>query len=145
MNKIKIILICLLIPFCALAVFTFSKIKNKEEYQQKIALAKEMRKAMEHLMLDLLEARKDTLLDAPADGLWHNRIAFTHVQLGNLEYLIKNRHLLRINNGNQLLIADDIGDFRIRRQKDTPDIVEVQIKAQKNVSLISNLKIRIRQ
>jgi len=145
MDKIKIIIVCLLVPFFVLAAFTFHKIKSKEEFQQKAVLAKEMRKAMEHLMLDLLKARKDTILNAPADGLWHNRIAFTHAKQGALEYWIKDGHLLRINNGKTILIADDIGDLRIRRQPQTPDIMEVQIEAQNNVSLISNLKVRINQ
>jgi len=34
--------------------------------------------------------------------------------------------------------------LRVRRQNLTPDILEIQIEAQNNVSQISNLKIRIR-
>ena len=95
-------------------------------------------------MFDLREAQQSSILDAPADGMWHSRIAFIQNQLGALEYIIKEGHLFRVNQGKTLLIADNIASLRMRRQKETPDILEVQIEAQKNVSLISNLKIRMR-
>lgn len=143
MNKIKIIIICLLIPFFVLISVIFVKIKTREEFQQKVVLAQETRKVLEHVMFDLLDARESTILGVPADGLWHNRIAFNSAQQGVLEYIIKDGRLLRVNNGRILLVADNIVDLRIRRQQAAPDIVEVQIKAQKNVSLISNLKVRV--
>ena len=96
-------------------------------------------------MFDLRKRVKILSWMLPADGLWHNRIAFDQAQQGPLEYIIKDGHLLRINDGKTLLIADNISDLRIRRQKTTPDILEVQIEAQNNVSLVSNLKIRIHQ
>ena len=58
--------------------FTFLKIKNKEDYHQKIVLAQEIHKVLEHLMFDLYDARENTIQDVPADGQWHNRIAFAH-------------------------------------------------------------------
>jgi hypothetical protein len=145
MKKIKIIYICLFIPFFIFVALTVLKIKNKEEFQQKAVLAREIRKVLYHLMVDLRDARVNTFLDAPADGQWHNRIAFIEAGQGALEYVIKEGHLLRLNDGKSLLIADDIGGLRIRHQKETPDIVEVQIEARKNVSLTSYLKIRIRE
>jgi len=144
MNKIKIILVCLLIPFLLLMGNTLWKIKNKVDFQQKVLLAQETRKVLDHLMFDLREAQQSSILDAPADGMWHSRIAFIQNQLGALEYIIKEGHLFRVNQGKTLLIADNIASLRMRRQKETPDILEVQIEAQKNVSLISNLKIRMR-
>ena len=95
-------------------------------------------------MVDLREARENTILDAPADGAWHSRIAFDRIGQGSLEYIVKEGRLLRLNHGQSLLIADDIATLHIRRQQSTPDILEVQIEAQKNVSLVSNLRIRIR-
>jgi hypothetical protein len=145
MSKLKTISFCLLAFLLIFGIFTFLKIKHHEEFQQKAVLAKDMRKAVEHLMLDLIEARENTILDAPADGQWHDRIAFSTPRLGPLEYLIKDRHLWRNNEGKNLLIANNIGAFHIRRQKNTPDILEVQIEALSNVSLVSNLKIRIHQ
>ena len=99
MNKLKIIYVCLLIPFFVLIALTVLKIKNKEEFQQKAVLAKEMRKVLDHLMFDLREARENTILDVPADGQWHHRIAFVQNRKGALEYIIKQGHLWRINNG----------------------------------------------
>ena len=145
MNKIKIIIIYLLIPFFVLIVFTLWQTKKHEEFQQKAILAKETHKVLNYLMFDLREAREKTFLDAPADGLWHDRIAFIQAKQGALEYKIKEGHLFRINKGKALLIADDMDDLRIRRQKETPDIVEVQIEAKKKVAFMSYLKIRTRQ
>jgi hypothetical protein len=145
MNKLKIIYACLIIPFFILIALTFLKIKHHEEFQQKAVLAHEIRKVLEHLMVDISQAREASFGDVATDGLWHHRISFDQVQQGAVEYLIKEGHLLRINQGKTLFIADDIGDLRIRRQKETPDILEIQIEAKKNVSLISNLKIRLRQ
>ena len=145
MNKIKIIIVCLLVVFFALITLTFWKIKSNEEIHQKAVLAQEIQKALYHIMFDLRSARENTIMDLPADGMWYNHIAFNRVHQGVLEYKITGGHLLRVINGKGLLIADHIGDMRIRRQKTTPYILEVQIEAQNNVSLKSYLKIRIRQ
>lgn len=141
MNKVKIIIICVLAAFL---VFMFLKIKSREEFQQKALLAVQIRKVLDHLMLDLLEARENTLAEAPADGQWHDRIDFIQAQDGPLQYAVKDGHLLRLNKGKAVWIADDISDIRIRHQKATPDILEVEIVAHKNVSLISYVKIRTR-
>ena len=145
MKRIKIIIICLLVPFFILSTYTFFKIKNKEESRQKDVLAVEMRKVLEYMLFDLHDARENAILDVPADGVWHDRITFERGDLGTWEYLIKARRLLRINNGKILMIADNMVDMHIRRQKETPDILEVQIEAKKKVSLKSNLRIRIHQ
>jgi len=144
MNKIKIVFFCMLIPFFIFLAVILLKIKSDGEFRQKTVLAVETRKVLEHLMIDLREARQNTILDLPSDGAWHHRIAFDSAKEGALEYIIKEGHLFRFNKGSELLIADNIADLRIRRQKVTPDILEVQIEAQKDVSLVSNLKIRLR-
>ena len=145
MDKIKIVSVFLLIPFFVLIVFTLLKVKDKEEYQQKIVLAQDTHKVLGRLMIDLRDARENTIQEVPADGQWHGRFAFENTQQGSLEYIIKDGHLLRISSGKALLIADNIGDLRIRRQKETPDILEIQLQAQNDTSLISNLKIRIQE
>ena len=144
MNKIRIIFVGLLIVCFILTALILLKIKNKEDYRQKTVLAHEIHKALDYLMVDLYDARGNTIQDLPADGKWYNRIAFEGARLGALEYVLKERHLWRLNNNHALLIADDIGGLRIRRQKETPDILEVQLEAEKNVELISNFKVRIR-
>jgi len=141
MNNIKIISVCFLVPFLVLMTYTFLKIKSKQQYQQKIVLAQETRKVLGYLMVDLREAREKSILDVPPDGLWHHRMAFDRNNQGALEYLVHDGQLFRINQGKSELIAEDINDIRIRRQENTPDLLEVEAK--KNVSLISNLKIRV--
>jgi len=111
MNKIKIILICLLIPFFVLIAFIFLKIKSKEEFHRKVFLVQE------HLMLDIYQARKGSFEGIPVDGFWHE---YGH------------------------WIPDNIGVLRLRRQRSSPDILEVQIESKDDASLVSNLKIRIR-
>jgi hypothetical protein len=145
MKKIKIIYVCLFIPFFVLMALTILKIRHKEEFQQKVILAREMQKALGHLMVDLSLARENSIQDVPTDSLWHDRIAFFQIRQGPMEYLINDGHLLRVNNGKELLISDDIAVLLIRRQKQTPGILEVQIKARKNVSLLSNFRIRMLQ
>ena len=145
MNKIKISSVFLFIFILLLGSLILLRLRNAEDFKQKIVLAHEVHKVLHYLMFDLRDARESTIQDVPADGQWHHRFAFENTQQGPLEYLIKEGHLFRINAGQRLLIADDIGDLQMRRQTQTPDILEVQIKAQKGVSLVSNLKIRIRQ
>ena len=145
MKKLKIVFVCMLIPFFVVTGIILLKIKNKDEFRQKTALAYEIRKVLGYLMFDLSEAQENSFIDLPPDGQWHKRIAVNGAQQGDLEYLIKDGHLFRVSKGVRSLIADNIGDLRIRRQKDTPDIVEVQIEARMNVSLISNLRIRTRE
>ncbi len=143
MNKIKTIIVFLFVPFFVLITVVFLQIKKKEEFRQKVVLAQEVRKALYFLMFDLREARESTVLDVPPDGLWHSRIAFDEATQGVLEYFIREGQLVRVNGGKTLLIADHMGGLRIRRQKMTPDIIEVQVTAHKNVSLTSYLKIKI--
>ena len=56
----------------------FFKNKDKEDYRQKIILAHEIHKVLDHLMFDLHEARENTIYDVPANGQWYSRIVFAH-------------------------------------------------------------------
>ena len=132
----KIISVCLFILFFILIVFGYQKIKEKEEFGQKVVLAQETRKALGILMLNLSQANENTLHGVPVDGLWHEDVP---------GFVIKEGHLIMINHDQSLLIANHIIDLRIRRQRQTPDILELRIEAKKDVSLVSNLKIRIHE
>ena len=127
-----------------MAALVCLKIKDKEDYRRKIVLAGEIHKVLERLMFDLYGAGVSSIQDVPADGEWHDRIAFAHPGQGAGEYQLQGGHLWRMSAGQASLIADHIGRLRIRRQKEDPDILEVQIEARDDVSLLSNLKIRIR-
>jgi hypothetical protein len=95
MNKMKNILVCLLIFFILLAGLMYLKIENKKLSQLKVILVqKEMRA--------LLIERQNIVRSVPADGLWYN----------------------------------------MRRSRETPGILEVQIKDQNNRP-ICNLKMKI--
>jgi hypothetical protein len=145
MSKIKIIFISLLIPFFILIISTLIKIKNREDFQHKKVLAQEIHKVLGVLMLDLRDARESSIQDVPADGQWYGHIAFENDQLGPVEYMTNNGHLMRLNHGQRLLIADHIKEIHIRRQQGSPTLIEVQIEAHTDVSLESNFKIRIRE
>ena len=144
MNKIKILYVGLLIGLCVVMVFAFLKIKHKEDYLRKTILAQEIHKVLEHLMFDLYDVRENTIQDVPADGQWHSRIVFAHAGEKAGEYLLQGGHLWRLQNGRASLIADHIAALNVRRQQETPDVLEVQIEARNSVSLLSNLKIKIR-
>ena len=141
MNKIKTIIVCSLI---ILIILTLWEKKEREDFKQRALLALEIQKAVEFLIVDLPQAQENSIKDVPADGIWYHHIAFDLASQGVFEYLIKDGSLFRINKGKLLLIADNIGDLRIRRYKNVPNILEIQIEAHKNVSLISNLRLRIR-
>ena len=143
MNKLKVIIICGLIPFFILMGFTFIKIKEKQEFQQKLVLAQEIRKGLVHLMLDLRQARTGAIIDAPADGQWHSRVAFIQDNKGILEYIVKDGHLWRIDRGNPFMIADHITDLRMRREGVQGDILELQIEAHDGVTVKYVLKIKV--
>ena len=100
---------------------------------------------LNQLMLDIYQARKGSFESVPADGWWHNRVAFDLAQQGKMEYTVKDGRLLRIKDGRILSVADNISYLRIRRQKETPGLLELQIEAKKDVILQTYLKIRIHQ
>jgi hypothetical protein len=133
-KKLKIIYICLFIPFLILLGLSILKIRHFEQYRQKIVLAKEIRKVLVQLFMDLSQGQNEPLLQVPADGGWHI----------DPEYMIKEGHLFHLIDGRRTLIADDIAALRVRRQEQSPDILEIQIVARNSVSLVSNLRIRIR-
>ncbi len=146
MNKSKIICVCLTVLFFVLIALTsLYHSKENQGFRQKAVVAQGMRKALTLLMFDLREARENTIRYVPVDGLWHDRMAFDSARQGILEYITKEGRLYRTNKGKTMLTADHIGDLRFRRQKSAPDIVEVQMVSQKNVSLVYNLKVRISQ
>jgi len=145
MNKNKIIIVCLFVPVFAFTALSLVKIKNKHDFQQKVILARQINAVLRSLMIDLSQIKESNILDVPADGDWHDRVAFTKNGQGIFEYLIKDKYLFRNGNAQSLMIADDIGSLRIRRQEQTPYILELQIVAQNSVTLTSNLKIRVRE
>jgi hypothetical protein len=142
MKNLKIICICL---FIFLLGIVYIQLQKSEKNQQKVVLAREMGKVQNNLMFDLSQAHEYSIKGVPADGLWHNRIVFNSARQGALEYVVRQGNLFRVSKGKPVLISDHISDLRLRRQRETPDILEIQIETQKSVELISNLRIRLQQ
>jgi len=120
MNKIKFISVGVLIFF--LMGVVIRQIQISEEFNRKAVLIQESRKALEHLMFDIYQDKKGSFEGIAANGVWYQRVVLDRWGQGALKY-----HL------------------RIRRQKQTPDILEVRIEAPNDLVPISNFKIRIRR
>jgi hypothetical protein len=82
----------------------------------KIKNKKEFQHTTEHLMFNLRQRGQHTAYNIPADGLWH--ACETSLTPTNMNCL------------------------RMRRQQETPDILDVQMQTQNNPSII-NMKIRV--
>jgi len=145
MNKIRILIIGLIFCFSGAVILFFFNQRSRDELRQKVILAREIHGVLENLLFDFTEARESSIQGVPDDGLWHHRIDFDQIQLGPMEYMLKAGRLFRINDGRILMIADNMVDLRLRRQRQSPDILEVQLKAKKNVTLTINLKVRLHQ
>jgi hypothetical protein len=144
MNKTKIVPVCLFILCFFILALTLVRIREIHRMDQKIVLAHETNKALYHLMFDLSQVREASIQDVPADGAWHDHITFMRAPQGEQEYVVQGRELLLVDNGKPSSIAENIVGLRIRRHMDSPGILEVQIRAQKDVTLLSNFRIRLR-
>jgi hypothetical protein len=118
MIKSKILLILLTIALVVLATFTFKTIRATQELRQRAVLTREIRDVLKGLMPDLQKATASTI-NVPADGNWHPGVGFNKAR-GALQHAV-----------------------RYRRLPNAPDILEVQIEARKDTSLVLNLRTRI--
>jgi hypothetical protein len=125
-----------------MTAFIIWRVNDKEVMAQKVVLAKETHKVLNYLMLDLREAKQSSLKGMPADGQWHSNIAFAHSS-GPIQYVIKNGELNRHAQGKVTPIAKSIESLYFLRRSNDPAIIQVQIKAKNQSSLISNFKIRM--
>lgn len=107
-----------------------------------VELQQELRKAMEWIKGDLLEAGSTTVVNVPVNGTWYTTITFRKsagVSGGNiswsntLQYLVGGsgvQLLRRPSGGSDRIIAQDIQSVQFRRT--TTNLVEVSLQAQKN-------------
>lgn len=144
MKQTKVLNIFLSLVFLVLVFFIVLEIKHHQEHVQRIALAGQIQKASQSLMLDFALSHS-TFLDLPIDGVWHEKFAFKNDGLVTLKYFINEGHLFRLNRGRETLVADHIVLLRVRRQRNRPDIVEIEIEARNNISVASYLKVRLAQ
>lgn len=118
----------------------------RQQYRSQVILAKELRKAMDAMMWDLRQAKAMTVKGVPADGQWRHEIIFDTVRDEGISYLLNGPagdQLKRAHQETRRLIASHMGELNIRRQAESPSVLEVQIKARNETSLMSNFKIRM--
>ena len=143
MLRIRNILFATSFLLLAVLAVMLWRVKEKQDYSQKVILAKETRKVMGQLMVDLRGAASKSINGAPADGRWYDRFAFDRSTIA-VEYSLKQGFLSRLSEGNRMPVAQHIASVRMRRQPNEASVVEVQIKAHQNLSsLVSNFKIRL--
>ena len=115
-------------------------------HNAQMVLARETRKAMDAMMGDLREAKSASITGVPADGKWHHAVAFDKGTEGVVHYELTpaGHELRRIAPGFDRTVAVHIAGLNIRRQPGVLDVLEVQLQAQNQGTLISNFKIRTR-
>ena len=140
--------IVLFILVLTVAGVFYAKSVSQTKRQSQMALAKEIRKAMDAMMVDFREARSTTIQGVPADGQWHHRVSFNKGGKNVVRYEVTSpTHELMRTEGDLsqfVPIARSIAGLNIRRQPGVLDVLEVQVQAKNQVELVSNFKIRTR-
>jgi prepilin-type N-terminal cleavage/methylation domain-containing protein len=105
--------------------------------EARIELQQEMRNAMAWITNDLQQAGSSSIIDVPADGNQYPAISFrvcSGVSAGKISwsnnpigYIINANQLLRIEGGTNIAISENTQSLQFRRQRDTPNIVEVSL------------------
>jgi hypothetical protein len=116
MNNKKITFISLVVIVLALGLAVFVKTKHTQEAKDKALLAEDSRKAVGQLMFDIRENRDSLVRQVPANGEWRNC---------------------------HWAVAQNVSCLRLRRTPQSPDILEVQMQAKKNVSLTFEVRVRM--
>ena len=145
MKKLRLVLICLFVPLFILTAVISLKIRHKVELLKRGEMMLKIRKVLTPLLSDLRVVHESSIQDVPADGRWYDRITFSGLRQGILEYSAQEGRVWRTGNGKRILIADDIDGWHLRRQMKTPEILEIRIDTQKDDPLSLNLRARIPQ
>jgi Tfp pilus assembly protein PilV len=107
----------------------------------KIELQQELRKGMDWIAKDLRQAGSASITNVPPDGNIYTSIIFAVAidPVGgvitwspNIQYVVNNGQLQRIQGGNTRVIAQNIQLLQFQRQNTTSNLVEVTLQAQKN-------------
>ncbi len=141
MNKSIVFVVLLAI----LGTVLYVKFLNKPGSQ--MVLAQETRKAMDAMMGDFREARSTTIVGVPADGKWHHDVAFNKGEGEVVRYQVvaATHELQRSEGNNQHTVASHMSVLNVRRQPGVLDVLEVQLQAENQSTLVSNFKIRTRE
>lgn len=125
-------------------------------------LQQNLRRAMNWIKEDLIEAGQSTITNVPANGSWYNTITFS-VPSGvsgnaitwaspSIQFLLggASSNELQRTSGTTKTVAQYIQSLQFRRQATSPTIVEVSLQAQKNsvkgtpVTMTKSFKVKLR-
>ena len=121
MNKFKILPIILTVIFFSLIAVIFLKARHNARLEHSLVLRHELRKGLNHLMIDLSRGHEAAIEQLPANGSWYKKRALIHTDHGALEYLML-----------------------LRRQYPQPGILEVRIEDPESLAMIYTFKLRTR-
>ena len=130
-----------------------------------VTVQQEARKGLNAMVKELRQASLVTISGVPADGIDYNSITFNiptaitasgTTWSSNIQYVkggLENSQLIRVQDGNQRVIANNISSLLFNRNTSAPDVLNVAISVQKNtfpgfsaiqstISLNSEVKIR---
>ncbi len=124
MNLNKAIFFVFLGLTLALSVLFYWRVHQDQEFRQRVLKSWEAKKVPEQLMMAFSQGRENAHRDVPADGLWHHH-AFS-------DPLIR-----------KVLIGSRITDLRLRRFRQSPGLLDIQVVAVKNIAVVLNLRVRI--
>ena len=106
----------------------------------KVELQQEIRKTVDWMSLELRQSGPSQINNA-ADGTWYNSIIFKTSagvsggaiswSANSITYQLSGGQFQRVSGGGSKVVAQDITALQFRRQAITPDIVEVNMTAQK--------------
>ena len=107
----------------------------------KIEVQEEVRKAVNWMQGELVQAGVSTITNVPSDGTWYTTITFkttTGVSSGSITwssntitYSLSSNQLIRASGGVNKTIAQNIQTLQFRRQSTTPSLLEITMQGQK--------------
>ncbi len=130
----------------------------------RVEIIGQLRQVSGRLGLDLRQAGVSTISDVPADGNWYHAITFQipqTVDAGAVVWMPAIRYALddvnpsilnRTSDGTTVPVANLITEFNVRRLLLTPNVLEIQVKAEKRTSrsnevldytIVMNITLRI--
>lgn len=132
-----------IIMACIFTVLATAK-NSLKSGESRLNVQQESRRGLREIVRELRQTSASTITGVPADGLTYNSITFQiPVSIGatgttwssNIQYSLgglNSAQLLRTQSGNQTVLANNISALTFSRGAATPNIVNINITAQKN-------------
>ena len=146
LTLIEIIIVIFLFSIILAAIFTVlatAKTSWKSAGSQ-LSVQQEARRGLGVVVKELRQARLSTIIGVPADGADYSSITFQIPEdisetgttwSTNIQYSIgglNNSQLLRSQDGNQTVLANDVSTLNLRREAAVPDTINISITVQKS-------------